>query len=153
MPYSTIDSVSRKMNQTTLIQLLNDEVRADEEIDLTDPNDLIVVRFNQAADEAQQEIDPSLRFRYTLPFVTVPGIITNLSDNFTIYYIYMRRNREIMPDSIMSIRKEGLNTLDDISKGLIDLGIALEPQNISNEIRTNKTAKDRIFDKNLWTKF
>ncbi len=153
MPYSTIDSVSQKINQTTLIQLLNDEIRADDEIDLTDPNDPIVVRFAQAADEAQQEIDPSLRFRYSLPFATVPGIITNLSDNFTIYHIYLRRNREKMPDSIMSVRKEGLATLDSISKGLIDLGIVLEPQTISNELRTNKTEKDRIFSKEIWKKF
>ena len=153
MPYSTIDSVSQKINQITLIQLLNDEIRGNDEIDLTDPYDPVVVRFGQAADEAQQEIDPSLRFRFTLPFDTVPGIITNLSDNFTIYHVYLRRNRENMPSSIMAIRQEGLATLDSISRGLVDLGIVLEPQTISNEIRTNKTPKDRIFDNGLWRKF
>ncbi len=151
--YSTIDSVSKRINQQTLIQLLNDEVRNDNEIDLTDSSDNIVVRFNEAADVAQQEIDANLRGRYTLPLTSVPGIIANLSDSFTIYHCYERRSMENMPDSILSIRKEGLKLLSDINKGLIDIGISTEPQSISNEIKTNKTSSDRMFNSDLWDKY
>jgi phage gp36-like protein len=147
--YSTIDTVTKKINKTTLIQLLNDEVRPEEEVDLTDVLDVVVIRFNEAAEEAQGEIDPYLRGRYTLPLATVPKIIISVSDSFTIYHCYERRNRENMPDSILSIRKEGLKLLEQIQKGILDLGVSGEPQNLSNEITVNKTDDDRIFNKDL----
>jgi len=148
--YSTIDTVTKKINKTTLIQLLNDEVRPEEEVNLADAADVVVLRFNEAAEEAQGEIDPYLRGRYTLPLSTVPKIITSISDSFTIYHIYERRNRENMPDSILSIRKEGFKLLTDIQKGILDIGVEGEPQNLSNEITVNKDDTDRIFNQDMW---
>ena len=151
--YSTIDTVTKKINRTTLIQLLNDEVRPDDEVDLTDAADPVVIRFNEAADEAQGEIDPYLRGRYTLPLAVVPKIITSISDSFTFHHVYERRNRENMPDSILSIRKEGFKLLTDIQKGILDIGVANEPQNLSNEITVNKTDCDREFNKDVLDKY
>ena len=151
--YSTIDTVLKKINQTTLIQLLNDEVRPEEEVDLSEPTDVVVLRFNEASEESQGEIDPYLRGRYTLPLATVPKIITSISDSFTIYHCYERRNRENMPDSILSIRKEGLKLLEQIQKGIQDIGVSGEPQNLSNEITINKTDDDRIFNQDVWDKY
>ena len=137
----------------TLIQLLNDEVRPDDEIDLQDSADPVVVRFNEAAEESQGEIDPYLRGRYTLPLSTVPKIITTISDSFTIFHIYERRNRENMPESILSTRKEGFKLLEQIQKGMLDIGVTGEPQNLSNEIKTNKTESDRTFNQDMWDKY
>lgn len=151
--YSTIDTVTKKINQTTLIQLLNDEVRPEEEINLTDVNDVVVIRFNEAASDAQSEIDSYLRGRYTLPFAVVPKIIASIADSFSIYHCYVRRNRENMPESILTIRKEMFKLLEQIQKGILDIGVSGEPQNISNEITVNKTANDRIFNNELWNKY
>lgn len=151
--YSTIDSVSKKIDQKALIQLLNDEVRLDSAIDLNSGLDPVVIRFNEAATTAQGEIDPYLRGRYTLPFNTTPDLILSISDNFTIYHIYMRRYRDKMPDSILSSRKEQFKLLEQIQKGILDLGVASEPQSLSNEIRVNKTASDKIFNPDMWHKF
>lgn len=151
--YSSFESVTKKIDQKTLIELLNDEARADVAIDLTDPLDLINIRFNEAAEQSQAEIDPYLRGRYTLPFSDVPKIITSLSDNFTIYHIYERRFRDNMPDSYLSIRKEGLKMLEQIQKGNLDLGVDDEPQSLANEITTNKTSSDKIFNSDMWNKY
>jgi phage gp36-like protein len=204
MSYSTIASVSKKINQRTLVQLLNDEVRAEESvvtagafvvgmvytittigttnfvtigaasntigveftatgagtgtgtattkiIDLTDAADLVVVRFTQAAAEAQAEVDPYLIGRYTLPFASTPTLITAISDEITIYNCYKRRGD--IPENILNIYKANVKMLEKISSGMMDLGIADEPQNLSNEIKTNKDSDDRIFNDDLWGKY
>ncbi len=151
--YSTIDSVSKKIDQKSLIQLLNDEVRIEGAIDLTSASDPVTIRFNEASEQSQAEIDPYLRGRYTLPFASVPTVIISISDNFTIYHIYERRYRDKMPDSVLSIRKEGLKMLEQIQKGMLDIGVADEPQNLKGEITVNKTASDKIFNSDMWDKY
>lgn len=149
--YSTIETVSNKINQTTLIQLLNDEVRPEDEIDLQDSSDPVVVRFNQAASDAQSEIDPYLRGRYTLPFSAVPSLIISISDELTKYYCYKRRGN--IPQDIQDEYDRQIKKLEKIQAGKMDLGVANEPQNLSNEIKTNKTSADRIFNKDMWDKY
>lgn len=149
--YSTTTTVSKKINQRTLIQLLNDEVRPEDEINLNNSADAVVVRFNQAAAEAQAEIDPYLTGRYTLPFATTPTLIIAISDEITIYNCYKRRGE--IPEQIQNIYKANVKMLEKISSGMMDLGIADEPQNLSNEITTNKTASDRTFNDNMWEKY
>lgn len=149
--YSTITTVSKKINQRTLIQLLNDEVREESDIVLNDPADVVVVRFNQAAADAKAEIDPYLIGRYTLPFAATPTLITAISDEVTIYNCYKRRGD--IPENIKDIYKNNVKMLEKISSGMMDLGIADEPQNLSNEITTNKTASDRVFNPDMWSKY
>lgn len=151
MSYSTITSVTKKINERTLIQLLNDEVRPEDEVDLTDAADVVVVRFNQAAADAQAEIDPYLIGRYTLPFASVPAMVVLISDAITKHNIYKRRGD--VPESDENEYKQNVKMLEKISSGLIDLGVVDEPQNLSNEITTNKTASDRIFNKTTLDKF
>lgn len=91
MSYSTLVTVKKKIDLRTLIQLLDDEVRGEDVVDLNDTADLCVVRFQDAADAAQAEIDPYLVGRYTLPFASTPKRIIDLSDELTIYNIHKRR--------------------------------------------------------------
>ncbi len=150
--YSTVDTVTKKINQTTLIQLLNDEGRAEADIDLTDSADAATIRFNQAATDAQTIIDPYLRGRYTLPFTTAPDIIVSLSDDMTIYNLYKRRGD--IPDNIQFIKKANDKMLENIMNGKIDIGISTEPQSLKNEINVNKTSSDKIFnDDDVWDKY
>lgn len=149
--YSTIATFKTKIDLRVLIQLLNDEVRPEAEIDINNPEDPVVVNFNQAASDAQSEIDPYLRGRYTLPFATVPNLIISLSDDITKYNIYKRRNA--LTEDITNIYKASIKSLEKIEAGKMDLGVANEPQSLSNEIKTNKTANDRIFPKSMWDKF
>jgi len=149
--YSSLESVKKKIDWITLLQLLNDEVRLEEDIDLTNLNDPVIIRFMDGAIAAQNEMDPYLRVKYTIPFQTVPERVIDLSDRLTIINLYRRRGE--LSDKQDSDYKSIVNSLKDISMGKSDLGIASEPQKISNEIKTNKTASDRIFSKDMWNKF
>ncbi len=150
MSYSTVDSVKKKIDERVLIQLLDDEVRGDA-VDLTDAADVATVRFQDAADDAQAKIDPYLRGRYTLPLSPVPTLITSISDEITKYNIYKRRGD--IPETIISIYKSNIKMLENIQKGIMDIGVADEPQSLKNEITTNKTAADKYFNKDMWDKF
>lgn len=151
MAYSTLETVKKKIDERSLLQLLNDEVRPEEEIDLNDTADLCVVRFQDAADAAQAEVDPFLIGRYTLPFATTPRRVIDISDDITIFNIHKRRGS--VPENIRKDKEAAVKSLIEISKGNADLGIATEPQNLSNEITTNKTASDKIFTKDLLGRF
>ncbi len=151
MSYSTLVTVKKKIDLRTLIQLLDDEVRGEDVVDLNDTADLCVVRFQDAADAAQAEIDPYLVGRYTLPFASTPKRIIDLSDELTIYNIHKRRPP--LSDDQKDIYKAAIKSLMEISKGNADLGIAAEPQNLSNEITTNKTESDKVFNTDMWNKF
>lgn len=151
MSYSTLATVKKKIDERTLIQLLNDEVRDEAEINLLDPSDLVVVRFEDAASAAQAEIDPYLIGRYTIPFVSTPRRIIDISDDLTIFNIYKRRGS--VPEGVRKDKEAAVKTLIEISKGNADLGIITEPQSLSNEITTNKTESDKIFNQDMWNKF
>ena len=150
--YSTIDSVTKKIDSKLLIQLLDDENRQDQ-VDLTDPEDACVINFNNAATAAQEEIDPYLRQRYSLPLAIVPTRIKDLSDDITIYNCYKRRDASGIPDSIISIRKDAIATLTKIQKRELDLGIESEAEEPAATFKVNKTAADKIFNNDLMSRF
>lgn len=156
MPYSTINSVSKKVDQAFFIQFLNDENKHEEEIDLKDDADAIVVRFNQIAAEVADDIDNYLRGRYKLPVTQVSTTIQSISDDRVIYNVKKRRLREDMPESEQKIFDATTKTLQLIEAGKITL--AIEPltegaASISGEIHTNKTENDRVFNSDLWSKY
>lgn len=155
MSYSTIDSVKKKIDEKFLIQLLNDENRPADEIDLTSDADLCVVRFNQAASEATDEINPFLRSRYTLPLSTTPAEITAISDDITIHNVYKRRSRENMPESITDIYKNCLKKLQQYQNGTLLLDVERLTDSVGSDstIKVNKTSTDRIFNSDMWNKY
>ncbi|RJR06637.1 DUF1320 domain-containing protein [Candidatus Parcubacteria bacterium] len=156
MAYSTINSVSKKVDQAFFLQFLNDENRHEEEIDLEDETDVLVIRFNQIAVEVADEIDNFLRGRYKLPLTQTSTTIQALSDDRTIFNVKKRRLRENMPESEQKIFDATTKTLQLIEAGKITL--ALEPLNegsagLAGEIQTNKTENDRIFNPDLWNHY
>jgi phage gp36-like protein len=156
MAYSTINSVSKKVDQSFFLQFLNDENRHEEEIDLEDETDALVNRFNQIANEVADEIDNFLRGRYKLPLTQTSTTIQSLSDDRTIYNVKKRRLRENMPESEQKIFDTTTKTLQLIEAGKIAL--AIEPltegsTNISGEIHTNKSESDRIFNPDTWSRY
>jgi len=156
MAYSTINSVSKKVDQAFFIQFLNDENRQNEEIDLMDVDDVIVVRFNQIADEVADEVDNSLRGRYKLPLSKISSTIQSISDDRVIYNVKKRRLRDAMPESEQKIYNDSTKMLQQIQRGELTLDVdplATDTQGISGEIRVNKTSTDRIFNNDMWSKY
>ncbi len=156
MSYSTIESVSKKVDQNFFIQFLNDENGTNEEIDLTNYNDPRVIRFNQIADEVTEEINASLRGRYKLPLSNVSSIIQSISDDRVIYNVKKRRVRDNMLDSEQKIFDNSTKQLQRIERGelLLDVDpVSPNAEGLAREIRVNKSADDKIFNNDVWNKY
>lgn len=151
--YSTITTVIKNIDSVTLIQLLNDEGRDESAIDLEDSTDAIVLRFNEKASAAQEEIDPYLRGRYTLPLSTVPKRIIDISNDLTIYNCYKHRSGDNIPDSRIKIRNDAIKFLQDVQARKQDLGLAEESEPASSIFNVNKTSSDKIFNNDLMSKY
>ena len=156
MVYSTFDSVSKKVDRNYLIQFLNDENRQDEEIDLTDLADPIVIRLTQIAEETAEEIETFLRGRYKLPLSKVPTVIQSISDDRVIFYVKKRRFRNNLEEGEQKLFDATTKTLEKIGRDQMELDAEFlnnDSKGISGEIRTNKTAGDKVFNKEMWSKF
>jgi phage gp36-like protein len=156
MVYSTFESINSVIDLTILKQLLNDENRQDENIDLTDPNDPIVIRFNQLVTEVAEEIDNSLRGRYKLPLSKTSNTIQSLSDDRVVYNAKKRRLRDSISDSEQKIYSDGTKQLQQIREGSLTLDlepVSADTTGFSGEIRVNKTEADRTFNKDMWNRY
>ncbi len=133
--------------------MLNDESRSPDLIDLTDEADLVVVRFNQAANSAKEIIDTYLG-NYELPFASVPQRIVDISDDITLYNIHKRRNPENISESIVGIYKEAISALQNIQNGKLSLGVHSKTEETTQGIfKVNKTHADVVFKKRDLRKF
>lgn len=148
MSYCVIADILKDIPKTELIHLLNDENRSDSEIDLSDPDDVCVIRANELISDADEEINGYLRKRYALPFTSVPKIIKRLSKEISIRNIKRRRLRDDLSDSEETAYRNVVKTLENIYKGIINIGVE-ESDPAEGEFVVNKTEDDRVFPKTL----
>ncbi|NJD23140.1 MAG: DUF1320 domain-containing protein [Melioribacter sp.] len=156
--YSTIQTLKNKIDLRQLLQYVNDEKRLDVEIDFENApdTDICVQRVNQAAVEVQEEIDTYLRGRYKLPLATIPYTITMISDDRVIYNLKKRRFRNDITESEQKIFDQSTKQLQLIQRGEMILDIekvSSTEATTDGQIYTNKTASDKIFTKDLMTRF
>ena len=149
MAYCTVDDIRDNLDEATLIELTDDENRGDA-VELDDPEDVCISRIQQQIDKGAAEIDGYLRALYNLPLETVPDRLKDINIDLAIYNLYKRRMRSDMPDSITNDYKMRVKELENIQKGRIGLGISQKATSTGGgEISTNKTASDRVFNKNV----
>lgn len=94
-------------------------------IELTDDSNSGVIDqsiIDKAVTNAVELIDGYLRGRYTLPLDPVPGLLTTLAADITLYRLYARRTRLAIPESLSDRYKNALKVLDNIQKGMVALG-------------------------------
>jgi phage gp36-like protein len=110
-----IDRTDLNMPDTMLAQLTDDEGYG-----------LINTgRLNEAIADAQAEVDGYCGKRYRVPFSVPPRLVKRLTAILAKYNLYARR--DIVPDSLETQRKAAIKALDDISKGVVSLGVETEP--------------------------
>ncbi len=148
MSYCVIDDLLKDVPKSELIHYLNDENRAESEVDLSDPEDVCATRANEIIADADEEINGYLRKRYTLPFTNVPIIIKRLSKEISIRNIKRRRHRDDLSDSEETAYRNVIKTLENIYKGIVDIGVE-ESDPVEGEFAVNKTEDDRVFPKQL----
>lgn len=144
MPYSTFADLKKLLPEENIIQLTDDENLKPAAIDPVNPaHAAIIGRIDEAIETADSEIDGYCAVKYTVPFSTVPRLITGLSVEITIYYLYARRT---VPPRIEKRYDMAVARLKDISRGLLTLGIDPPPvASAAGGAASNKPVPDRIF--------
>lgn len=115
--YSTQDDITKLIPEDSLLQLTDDEGNGT--IDSG--------RITEAISQADSEIDSYCGRRYSVPFVTVPGIVKKISVDISIYNLYSRRV-EVVPETRSERYKNAIRQLEGISKGAISIGVDPAPQ-------------------------
>jgi len=148
--YCEINDITKDLNKTILFELINDENRDTDLIDLDDENDVATARAIEQITAADVEIDTYLRSRYDLPITgTIPERLKQISKDISIYNLYKRRHKTDMPEDIVGFYKDRIKDLKEIQKGSIDIGVPEAPQNMADEIKVNKTSEDKVFSDDL----
>nr|BDD46394.1 hypothetical protein 12 [bacterium] len=110
---------------------------------------------NEAISKGDELINGYLRSRYDVPLTSAPLLVRNISVDLAVYFLYQRRYRANMPESVENQYKTSVKTLGEIQKGFVNLGI--EPQSDEGGqvgiYRTNKTSSSKLFNKEFLDKF
>lgn len=143
MAYSATADILKVMSEPELVQLSNDDAAA------TTADETNVA---QAITDADEIIDGFVRGRYGVPLSPVPGLIKKLSVDIAVYHLWMRRRRAEMPEGIEKSYQNAVKLLEKIQQGKVllsasELESGAETADGSGDIRVNKTADDRLFNK------
>lgn len=143
MPYCVLQDIIDVISEEIVVQLTDDDNQAAVDEDKVD----------KAITRADEMIDAHLRNRYDVPFSVVPELIHNVSTDLAIYYLYDRRLNIQIPESIEKRYEKAIEILKSLQSGLLVLDSADAGGSKPSEYRTNKTADDRIFNKDVLEQF
>ncbi len=133
--------------------LTNDIISQKELIQLTDDETLGSVnssRTAQARKKIDDLLDASMRVGgYALPLASTPALVKNISIDGTIYFLWERKKKDAMPES-MKDRKKAIDALlvkIETKQNFLGVTDSSAPPS-DGRYKTNKTEDDRIFSKN-----
>jgi phage gp36-like protein len=141
------------MPYSTDADLTNDVITPAELVQLTDDEGLGSVnaaRTTAARAKIDELIDGHLRGGgYTLPLTSTPPMLKTISIDGTVCYLYERRFKAQMPESIQKKLDAILRLLAKIQKREILIGADAAVEAAGGNYQTNKTADDRKFTKDV----
>lgn len=111
MPYCALSDILVRIDETTVIQLTDDE----------GTGAVVTERVDQAIADADQEIDGYVGTRYTVPMSPVPAILKKVSVDISIHNLFGRRSRK-EPEERAERYKGAVDLLKQIAKGAFSLG-------------------------------
>lgn len=145
MSYCTLDDIKQLLPEDVLIQLTDDEALNPAAINPQTPAHApIIGRVEEAIETADAEVDGYCAVKYTVPLSPVPTVVSKLSVELAIYYLYSRRT---IPEKIEKRYDKAVARLKDIARGLLTLGVDPEPvaSATADSAATNKTTGERVF--------
>jgi len=146
--YSSYNDILKIKKAKELYDLVNDENRAYDDIDLSDADDLCRIRIDEAISDSDAEIDAYLTNRYKLPLSESSILIKTISVSLTIEKLFFRRMSDEMPEAIMNDAKNKRQLLKNISTGIVGLGLeATDSKQASGTYLTDKVSTDKVFTK------
>ncbi len=135
MAYSTLSDIKERIPERVIIQLTDDD-----KIGAVD-----LAKVDAAIAQADARIDAYCGKRYQVPFATVPAIITEISADLAVYYIYSRKAEKI-PEARAERHKAQIDLLKDIAKGVVTLGAEPVPEPKSG-VSASYSGNDRLFSR------
>ena len=138
MPYSTYEELVKASSEDDVIQLSDDNCDGIADAGVV----------TEAISKADAIIDSYIGGRYVTPLSTVPLIIGDISTQLAIYFLWERRHRQDMPQSLMEIYKNLIARLKSVHDGQIDLPIMPKGDGTpggGGQTRCNKTPANRLF--------
>lgn len=163
MIYSSVDRLLEKISEGELINLVNDENRAIEEIDISEEynsdllpqdQDVCYKRVHSALVEVSALIDTSICNRYDVKNITTyDAVLGAICDALVKQKLYHKRR--ITDEAVNLEAKNARDDLKQIQMGQKHLSLPLLKSETgkSSFIKTNKTAADRKFSKDVMRKF
>lgn len=146
MSYGTIETLTEVLDERSLVQLTDD----------AHTGELRAAVAQAVLDSAQQLVDGYLRGRVTLPLPeSFPdrGLIVRLERDIAVRDLYRRRGA--VPEEYVEAAIEAERKLEKIQRGVIvlDLGDGGPTQPRGGGIRTDKTASDRVWTRDVLAGF
>jgi phage gp36-like protein len=138
--YHTYENLLDKISAEELRQLVDDENVGS--IVVTPVPNAAYLRIVAAGNHAQALIDGYCRGNYTVPFVTVPDMVRELSIELTIYNCMMRKKEIALSEEQNRNYKNALDILERIQEGKVKL---LNDTNPAPSFVSNKAEADRTF--------
>jgi phage gp36-like protein len=139
MAYTTQTEIEAAFSAATILALVDDA-----KVGSVDTNGL--ARITAAITAASQEIDAYCRRHYSVPFVTTPPIVEKLATDLAGYYLYRRRMAEFgTPEDIKDLRAGAVRQLEQIAKGILDLGVEPQPTSSAAVVAVSG-GPDALFD-------
>ncbi|MEM5790028.1 MAG: DUF1320 domain-containing protein [Syntrophobacteraceae bacterium] len=111
MPYCTLEDILGRIEETTVVQLTDDEGLGS----------INTERVNAAIADADQEIDGYAGTRYAVPMNPAPPILRRLSIEIAIHNLFGRRSRK-EPEDRTERYKGAVDLLKQIAAGRFSLG-------------------------------
>lgn len=145
--YSSFADLKELSPELTLLQLADDEVAGMFQVSPPNP---AYRRLLTAISDADMMIDSYLRGRYDLPLVSTPAEINRISAQLAMCNLYARRREDALPDGIVQRRKDAVEWLKNIQKGIAVLDVAAAVKTAPvNGMTVDKTEDDRMFPDSL----
>lgn len=142
MAYCTTNDIIDAITEDNLIAVTDDD----------NVGEIDQAKVDKAIARADELINNHLRLKYTVPFAApLPQLVNDLSTDLSIYFLYSRRLETKVPEGIEKRYDKAINQLQQLQKGEMVLDLVSGDQ--QSELRTNKSAADRVFDKDSLDKF
>jgi len=147
MSYCSINDIKSVIANDDLVQLTNDSGS-----DFVDSG-----KITDAINYADNIIDGYLRGRYDLPPASIPDELKYLAVDFTVYRLYSRRLYTEVPDSVLKKYYEVIKTLENIQKGVFNLGIENTDAFNNPALKINKdtapSSVNKYYNSDKWDEY
>lgn len=135
MAYCTSGDITKRLPETIIIELTDDENAGVVDSDVVDA----------AIADADEEIDAFLSLHYTLPFDATPAIVLRMSADLAVCNLYARRDHVELPKQWADRCQATRRMLEKMAEGKLRLDVPDPASSSDDGVEATSSKSDRIF--------